>query len=65
MTRGLYRTLAESGHCGVHVEYSFKLGQMTPLVRRMELTEQRYRERQYRPAFDRLPLKETSSEIAA
>jgi hypothetical protein len=50
MTRGIYRTQTkESGACYVHVEYD--------TIAAMELTEQRYRERGYKPEFDKLPSK--------
>ena len=50
MTRGIYRTQTkESGACYVHVEYD--------TIAAMELTEQRYRERGYKPEFDKLPWK--------
>jgi hypothetical protein len=50
MTRGIYRTrIEESGACYVLVEYE------TPAT--MEVPEQRYRERGYKPEFDKLPWK--------
>ena len=51
MTRGIYRTKTkEGGACYVHVEY------VTPAT--MEVPEQRYRDKGYRPEFDKLPWKE-------
>ncbi len=50
MTRGIYRTFnVESGARYAHVEYDTHAD--------MDISEQRYRERRYRPAFDSLPWK--------
>lgn len=65
VTRGIYRTRSNSGEWFVGVEYAFKMGQMPLSVQTMELTEQRYRQRRYEPAFDRLPLKDSDATNAA
>jgi hypothetical protein len=50
MTRGVYRTgNEESGTCYAHVEYVN--------CATMDLPEQRYRDRGYKPEFDKLPWK--------
>ena len=51
MTRGIYRIRDnESGSCYACVEYD--------TLATMNVPEQRYRERGYKPEFDRLPWKE-------
>jgi hypothetical protein len=50
MTRGVYRTQnEESGACYAYVEYATYAA--------MDVPEQRYRDRGYRPEFDKLPWK--------
>ena len=56
MTRGIFRTQTENGDCCVQVEYGITIGR-TPKNEIMELTEQRYRKRGYKPEFDKLPWK--------
>jgi hypothetical protein len=58
VTRGIYRTLAESGYCFVRVKYQITIGAAKPIIEFMELAEQRYRKRRYLPEFDQLPWKE-------
>jgi len=51
VTRGIYRfRIDESGSCYANVEYD--------TLATMNVPERRYRDRRYKPDFDRLPWKE-------